>query len=282
MIVCSKYQLRYATAWDLVGSGKRALKLPFNRATPEILIEGYRVIMFLWQSAIKSPVIVWNVSLDDVRAIGEFENVWLAHFDPNEKLLDVFTICDDAAPIQLEQTKWTMTGTKFDTRQVRPSQQGRRVVWRDLGSSLNQRTHLYSREKVTEFLSWNDNSEMLHVTYDRVMDKLGAQWVNAPENLWQDPRLSGTNVSLTHSIVYGLVESRKIFIFNAADATRTVLTYQVDEREIGRDKFPLMTFGDHEVFGVVGSIGTQLWCFNPDFVTINCCYGTDDFVEMEW
>lgn len=268
------------TVWNLVKPGKRTLKLPF-KGTPKIFVEGYTVVLFPSDTSYDpGPVVVWDTIQEDVRVIGSFRELWLAHFDANEELLVVFTRCDKNKPLQLEQTKWALSGQKLDTKPVRLSPSGRPLIWNDM-ENLTQWAQLYSREKVTELRAWSSNGDMLHVTYDRSMDKLSAQWVQNPKNLWQDSHQNGTGVLLTHSIVYGLVEARKLYIYNASEGAVTAIPYQRDVREISNnDKFQQLTFGDREVFGVVGLDGTQLWFFNPDFVINRTDNGAMDFVGM--
>lgn len=264
--------------WNFAKSEKRTLRVPFN-GIPRIFVEDYTVVLISRDDYQPNSVVVWDTFQDDVRVVGSFRKLWLFYLDMNEKLLVAFTRGDDDKPLTLEQTKWALNGQKLDTKLVQLSPPGRRFLWND-AKNMSECAQLYCRKKVTKFLAWDSNHDMLHVTYNPAMDKLSARLVQTPKELWQNSHWDRTCVLLTHSIVYGLLEARKLYIYNALDGNTTIIPYQRDMREISGNDMHVQTFGDREVFGVVSHDGTQLWFFNPNFVINSSDFAGMDFVGM--
>lgn len=70
--------------------------------------------MFNPHSNSPSPIYVWDLSADQVQEIGSFLDVWLWHLDAEDNVLVTFEIDWDKRPLDVRQTKWTLTGQHLD------------------------------------------------------------------------------------------------------------------------------------------------------------------------
>lgn len=244
------------TVWNIHTSQRRVRELP---CFPERLwIVKDKMVIFGSTVEPPFPIYIWDLSEDQIRKIGDFGDVWLWHMDAHENVLVTFEIDRNKRPLEVHQTKLTLTGQLLDKKHFSLSVSGRGLD----DSKLIKDIRPFGRKTVTRLISM-DEDVMMELMYDHAVDKLSFRWIDhlLPPKTTELSRLCEM---LTPHVSYQWNSDLNGFhVCNTANGTSSMHSYQADIREVTpSEKQP---FGDREVVGLVSPDGIQLWFFNPNF-----------------
>lgn len=247
-----------------------------------ISIERNRVVMVPHFGRQFYPIYIWDLSADGIQEIGSFENPSLWHLDVDGNMLVVFVIDWNTHPLEVEQTKWTLTGELVDRSQFCLSLEGRLAG----KASYLKLSRCYTHRTYCQQVSTSEGDAIVHITYDRAVDKLNVRWIKGAKLTDKFVFLDCCNFLTSHIAYHWSEPHKKLVIYDASDGTWTMKSYQLDIREFGARRLlsprrprqnpyrritsdgsrPLICFGNRDIFGVESYDGLQLWIFNPNFV----------------
>lgn len=230
------------------------------------------------------PIYIWDLGAHCIREIGSFSNnLWLWHVDADKNILVTFEFDWGTDPVEVQQTKWALTGRLLDRKHFHLSLSGHRVEKRFVRPLLVSGNLTYGNITVKRMITTRGANFTMDLMYDYAIDKLSVRWNDCAQPI-MDYSDSPFYAMLTPHIAYFWDNCcRRLEIFNADNQTTTTHPHQLDVRELNVHRwfyFPLpgnqsegmmdddpllLPFGDREVFGLAGTDGIQLWFFNPDF-----------------
>lgn len=228
------------TAWNIQTSQRLVRELP---CFPERLwIVKDKMVFFGSTVEPPFPIYIWDLSVDQVRKIGDFGDVWLWHMDADENVLVTFEMNRSKRPLEVQQTKLTLTGQLLEKKQFSLSVSGPGLDDPKLIKDIRP----FGRKTVTRLASMNEDVTMV-LMYDHAIDELSLRWIDhlLPPKTTELSRLCEM---LTPHIFYQWnSDLNRVHVSNTATGTSSMRSYQADVREVTpSEKQP---FGDREVLG---------------------------------
>lgn len=207
---------------------KRTTEITFR--PEEVCIEKDKVVMFSPSSDPPLPINIWDLNANRVHEIRSSRRVWFWHIDVDGNEFVTFEINWEKHPLEVQRTKWTLTGQPLDRKHIHLSLPDR--VKFSL-PRLVPKQYTFGHKTVSPLVSWPGyDFMMMDLIYDHDVDKLSLRWIDRalPQKTTFRRRLSQV---LTPYISYHWYPYfNRIDICNAASGTATTHAYQLDRREM--------------------------------------------------
>ncbi|KAL1996816.1 hypothetical protein VTN49DRAFT_7681 [Thermomyces lanuginosus] len=268
----------YLTAWDIHTSQRSVVEL--GMAEYRTSIHKDKIVIVDNDQWPNNPMFIWDPNSNHLKNIGSFSNLWLWHVEADENMLVAFEIDWDTYPLEVQQTKWTLTGQLLDRTHLHLSLPGNRIDKKHIRTLFNGGPLSYGHKTMRRLVTKSDRKHItMDLMYDYTIDKLSVRWNDCTQPIY-DYLYSATYALLTPHIAYHWDrEFRWLEIFNADSQVTAMRPYEWDVREVAAQKWfaassprlpnqqkpRLLPFGDREVFGLVSEDGIQIWFFNPNF-----------------
>lgn len=268
-------------AWDTRTSTRQIKQLPC--IINQIAIEKDKVVIFGHNPSV---IYIWDLSADQIRVLGAYGQRFLWHLDVDGGILVVFESVyaglKHLTEMQVQQTKWTLTGKLLDKKQFPYPPSDRPLDKLRFMPTLYRNNRIFGHKAVNRMLSEIDGKITLtDFLYDYAIDKLVIRCIDCPAPIDRISFAGYPYEFLTPSISYQWNSHLcQLQIINFANDTSTMRPYQLHTREVRTRQWlnehkhqselkegdHLGLFGNREVFGLISSYGIQLWFFNPKFV----------------
>lgn len=234
---------------------------------------------------------VWDLSSNRVQKIGEFDDLWMWHVEPDENLLVTFEIRWNTRPVETQQINWTLTGQLLDRKPFGRTDCLSGWNRRHMGPLGYPRILTHDHKTVTYVVEPRSRNTLV-LRYDHTVERLDMKFSNA-QGLFppHGPTLFFTKdncVFPTSELFYHLHKSYNddhevLFIINTSVFDINDVKHELKARErkgrkllIDIERCPtsgehismhkLQLFADREVLSLAGDDGIELWFFNPNFV----------------
>lgn len=273
---------RLMTAWDLHSSELKGERTIY--ALPELYsIKEDKALIYCVADEPPSPISVWDLSTDHIQEIGSFHEPDLWHVDLDKNVLVVFEIKWKEWPLEVQQTKWTLTGELLDKKDFNLSLPD---CYADFASKrisvvFNCFSRAYGDKTITRIQS-KRNGRLMDLIYNQTNEELSVRIIDPSQLIMRNPYWNYCAFSTT-DIIYRWNNSRgHVEIFDVVRRTSTTRPYRLHTQEgrirellalpgkkhesaIDSNGTFIVPFGDHEVFGLASNDGVQVWFFNPNF-----------------